>query len=44
MEDLDISPVLKWLEKGVRPVGPEVAASQSHNLALLAVLAIPENY
>ena len=27
MEDPDTSPVLKWLEKGVRPVGPEVAAS-----------------
>ena len=29
MEDPDTSPVLKWLEKGVRPVGPEVAASSS---------------
>ena len=27
MEDPDISPVMKWLEKGMRPVGPKVAAS-----------------
>ena len=27
MEDQNISPVMKWLEKGVRPVGPKVAAS-----------------
>ena len=27
MEDPDTSPVLKWLEKGIRPVGPEVATS-----------------
>ena len=27
LEDLDIGPVLKWLESGARPVGLEVAAS-----------------
>ena len=27
LEDSDISPVLKWLESGSRPIGPEVAAS-----------------
>ena len=26
-EDPDIGPILKWLESGARPVGPEVAAS-----------------
>ena len=27
MEEPDISPVMKWLEKGVRPVGPKFATS-----------------
>ena len=27
MEDPDIGPVMRWLEKGVRPVGPKFAAS-----------------
>ena len=27
LEDPDIGPVLKWLESGARPVGPEVTAS-----------------
>ena len=27
MEDLDIGPVMRWLEKGVRLVGPKLAAS-----------------